>query len=135
MDPRISLVTLGVKDLAASVAFYRDVVGFPLSKKSSGDVAFFELRGTWLALFPAAALAKDAGVPAEGSGFRGVTLSHNMRSRAAVDMLFRDLEKKGATVVKPPSKAEWGGHTGYFADPDGHLWEVAYNPHFWVGPK
>ncbi len=134
MEPRISLITLGVKDLKASVAFYRDVLGLPRSKKSSGDAAFFELKGTWLALFPASALAKDAGVYAEGSGFRSVTLSHNLRSRAAVDMLFRELEKKGATIVKAPSKAEWGGYTGYFADPDGHLWKVAYNPHFRVGP-
>lgn len=134
MDPRISLVTLGVKDLKASASFYRDVLGLKPSKRSTADVMFFELRGSWLGLFSREALAKDAGVSAEGSGFRGVTLSHNLRSRASVDMLFSNLKKKGATIVKEPSKAEWGGYTGYFADPDGHLWEVAYNPQFWVGP-
>lgn len=135
MDKRISLITLGVKDLKKSVAFYRDVLGFKPSKYSMDEVAFFDLQGTWLGLFPAKELAKDAGVPAKGSGFRAVTLSHNLRSAAEVDRLFTHLKKHKTKIVKPAQKADWGGYSGYFVDPDGHLWELAHNPFFWPGPK
>lgn len=135
MHPRISLITLGVSDLAASVAFYRDALGLPLHAASNADVAFFELNGTWLGLFPTAELAKDAGVANDGTGFRGVTLSHNLATEAEVDALFAELASKKVVIVKPPTKADWGGYHGYFRDPDGHLWEVAHNPFMWVGPK
>ena len=131
MDARISLITLGVSDLRRSVRFYRDGLGLPLRPGSEG-VAFFETRGTWLALFPRAALAADAGVPSDGHGFGGITLAHNVRSREEVDALMKEAKGAGATVVKQPQDTDWGGYSGYFADPDGYVWEVAWNPHFWI---
>lgn len=129
MEPRLSLVTLGVRDLDASTRFYRDVLGLPQLDTPPG-VSFFELGRTWLSLYPRADLAADAGVPAEGSGFAGVTLAHNVRSEEEVDRLIADVERGGATIVKRPRKTDWGGYAAYFADPDGFLWEVAHNPHF-----
>lgn len=130
MDPRISLVTLGVDDLDRSTAFYRDGLGLPLRDDESEGVAFFELAGAWLALYPREALAEDATVSPEGSGFRGVTIAHNVASTEAVDAVIAEAEAAGATVVKPADETFWGGYSGYFADPDGHLWEVAWNPAF-----
>lgn len=131
MDPRISLITLGVADLARSIRFYRDGLGLPMRESPPG-VAFFETRGTWLSLFPREALAKDAGVALEGTGFRGFALAHNVRSEAEVDATLALAVAAGATLVKPAQKVFWGGYSGYFADPDGFLWEVAHNPHFWI---
>ena len=95
---------------------------------SAPSVAFFALRGTWLGLYARAALAEDAGVPAQGSGFRGFTLSHNVRSPEEVERVLAEAVAAGATLVRPARRAEWGGYSGYFADPDGFLWEVAHNP-------
>lgn len=135
MEPRISLITLGVRDLKRSVAFYRDGLGWPLSESTSGDsVAFFRTGGTILALFGWNDLAADATVPADGSGFRGVTIAYNAPSREAVDAALAKAEAAGATIVKPAQEVFWGGYNGYFADPDGHLWEVAWNPGFPLGP-
>jgi len=131
MEPRISVVTLGVEDLAASTAFYRDGLGLP-EHEWDGGITFLETSGTWLALYPREALAADATVPAEGSGFRGVTLAHNVASREAVDAVLAEAEAAGATLVKPATETDWGGYSGYFADPDGHRWEVAWNPHFYL---
>ena len=131
MEPRISLITLGVADLDRAVRFYRDGLGLPLREGFEG-VAFFTTKGTWLALYPWDELAADATVPAEGSGFRGFTLAHNVRSKEEVDALLAHVQTVGATLVKPAQEAEWGGYTGYFADPDGYLWEVAWNPFFWI---
>jgi catechol 2,3-dioxygenase-like lactoylglutathione lyase family enzyme len=131
MEPRISLITLGVADLDRAVRFYRDGLGLPLREGFEG-VAFFMTKGTWLALYPWDDLAADATVPAEGSGFRGFTLAHNLRSKEEVDALLAHVQTVGATLVKPAQEAEWGGYTGYFADPDGYLWEVAWNPFFWI---
>lgn len=136
MDPRISMITLGVRDLDKAVRFYQQGLGLP--KRPMPDdspVAFFELNGSWLGLFGHDSLAEDAGVDAEGSGFRGVALAHNVESPAQVDALLSQAQGAGATLVKPGQKTDWGGYSGYFADPDGHLWEVACNPHFWVGPR
>ena len=131
MEPRVSIITLGVSDMKRSVAFYRDALALPM--RPNGDsIAFFETKGTWLALFPREALADDATVPSEGSGFRGFTLAHNMRSREEVDTLLRQVKEAGAKIVKPANETDWGGYSGYFADPDGYLWEVAWNPHFWI---
>jgi len=132
MEPRLSIVTLGVSDLARSVRFYRDGLGLPLREGSGDVIAFFETKGTWLALFPREALAADANAGSSGAGFPGFTLAHNVRSREAVDELLREAEAAGASIVKPAEETDWGGYSGYFSDPDGFLWEVAWNPHFWI---
>ncbi len=131
MDARISLITLGVEDLDRSIEFYRDGLGLPLRDGPSG-IAFFTTSGTWLTLYPREKLARDAQVEASGSGFRGFSLAHNVRTREAVDEVMREAVAAGAEIQKQPEEASWGGYSGYFRDPDGFLWEVAWNPHFWV---
>lgn len=131
MEPRISLVTLGVEDLERSIRFYRDGLGLPQRDGPSG-IAFFETRGTWLSLYPRAALAEDAQVAPAGEGFRGFTLAHNVRTKEEVEPLIDRAVAAGGRLVKRARTASWGGHSGYFADPDGFLWEVAWNPHFWI---
>lgn len=134
MKPRISMITLGVRDLAISVKFYEQGLGFP-RMESPPEVAFFTLNGSWLGLYGREALAEDANVPTDGHGFEGFTLSHNVQSESEVDEVMDQAIKAGATIVKQPQKVFWGGYSGYFKDPDGHLWEVAHNPLFWVGPS
>ena len=129
MEPRISFVTLGVTDLERSTRFYADGLRLP-RLKSPPTVSFFELGKTWLALYPRDLLAAEAGVPAAGSGFSGFALAHNVRSRAEADRLLEEVVTAGGRVVKPVERAAWGGYAGYFADPDGFLWEVAWNPRF-----
>ena len=129
MEPRISFVTLGVRDLDAATRFYRDVLRLPQLRSPAG-ISFFELGRTWLALYPRDLLAADAGVPAAGSGFPGFTLAHNVRTQNGVAALLAEVAAGGGRIVKPAQRADWGGFTGYFADPDGFLWEVAWNPHF-----
>ena len=129
MEPRISLVTLGVTDLERATRFYRDVMKLP-QLQTPPEVTFFELGRTWLALYPRHLLAADAGVSAEGGGFPGFTLAHNVRSPEEVDAVLAEATKGGARLVKTGHRADWGGYTGYFADPDGFLWEVAWNPQF-----
>jgi hypothetical protein len=133
MNPRISMITLGVRDMAKAVAFYRDGLGFP-QMESPPSVAFFTLNGTWLGLYGHDELAEDASVSAAGSGFKGFALAHNVASEAEVDQVLAQAVAAGATLTKPAQKTFWGGYSGYFQDPDGHLWEVAHNPFFWVGP-
>lgn len=129
MKPKIGIVTLGVRDFARSLAFYRDGLGFPTHNfKADEDIVFFKLEGSWLALYPRDKLAEDATVPDDGKGFSGITLAHNEPSPEAVDKAFAEALKAGAKAVKQPQKVFWGGYSGYFADPDGYLWEVAYNP-------
>ena len=127
--PKISLVTLGVSDLGRARAFYADGLAWPVKDVPSDEIVFLPLAGAWLALFGREALAADSGVAPEGSGFRGVTLAHNVESRAAVDAFVARAEQAGARVVASPAEKPWGGYAGVFADPDGHLWEVAWNPH------
>jgi catechol 2,3-dioxygenase-like lactoylglutathione lyase family enzyme len=134
MEPRISMITLGVSDLEESVNFYELGLGLPKMDSPPGT-AFFTLNGTWLGLYPRDLLAKDATVPSPGDGFSGITLSHNVTSEAKVETVIRQAVEAGAKLVKPPQRASWGGFSGYFEDQDGHLWEVAYNPHFWIGPE
>ncbi|MDQ3698397.1 MAG: VOC family protein [Gemmatimonadota bacterium] len=129
MEPRISFVTLGVRDLERSTRFYRDVLRLP-QLATPPEVSFFELGRTWLSLYPRDLLAADAGVPDEGSGFAGFSLAHNVRSEADADALLAEVAAGGGRIVKPAQRAEWGGYSGYFADPDGFLWEVAWNPNF-----
>ena len=132
MEPRISIITLGVTDLPRSVEFYRDGLGLPLVDENTESIAFFKCRGTWLALYPREALAEDAGVATEGSGFSGVTLAHNVLTRKEVDALLETAVAAGATLVKPAQDTFWGGYSGYFADPEGYLWEIAWNPFFTI---
>lgn len=131
MEPRISLITLGVADLERSVRFYRDGLGLPQREGPDG-IAFFETRGTWLSLYPRKALAEDATLSAEGSGFPGFALAHNVGSPEEVDRTLQQARDAGATLLKPGQEVFWGGYSGYFSDPDGFLWEVAWNPHFTV---
>lgn len=134
MKTRISMITLGVEDLSKSIIFYEDGLGFP-RVESPPEVAFFSLNGTWLGLYSRVALAEDATVSSEGSGFNGFTLAHNVSTETEVDEVIKQAVAVGATLVKPAQKVFWGGYSGYFKDPDGHLWEVAHNPFLWIGPK
>ncbi len=134
MHPRISMITLGVENMEKSITFYRDGLGFP-KLDSPPEVAFFTLNGSWLGLYGRKALAKDAAVSSEGSGFNGFALAHNVGSETEVDKLMAQALTAGATLSKAAQKTSWGGYSGYFKDPDGYLWEVAYNPFFWIGPK
>lgn len=134
MKPRINMITLGVKDMEESIRFYQDGLGFP-RMPFDGAVAFFELSGSWLSLYPWKALAEDVGMPEKGQGFRGVTLAHNVGSKAEVDAAMAQAQQAGAAIVKAAQDVFWGGYSGYFSDPNGHLWEVAWNPHFRPGPS
>lgn len=129
MRQNISFITLGVTDLARSRAFYA-ALGWRESSGSQAEVAFFDAGGIVFALFGRAALAGDAGVPAAGSGFPGFALAHNVASADAVDHLLAEAVAVGARLVRPAGKVFWGGYRGYFADPDGFLWEVCWNPFF-----
>ncbi|GAA1216724.1 VOC family protein [Kitasatospora nipponensis] len=127
---RISIVTLGVADLARSSEFYA-ALGWERSAASSPEIVWFRTADSALGLFPTAALAADAGIPEGGEpAFRGVTLAINLESAQAVDEALAVAVEAGASVVKPPATAHWGGYSGYFEDPDGHLWELAHNPFF-----
>jgi uncharacterized protein len=129
MKPKISIVTLGVKDLPVSLKFYRDGLGFaPVGETK--DIAILKMEGAHLALYPRERLAGDATVSPEGSGFHGFTLAHNVKSKKEVDETLAFAVKAGAKLVKPGQDVFWGGYSGYFADPDDFLWEVAWNPFF-----
>ncbi|EMI60936.1 VOC family protein [Leptospira noguchii] len=134
MQPRMNLITLGVRDLEKAVHFYEQGLGFP-KMKFEGNVAFFMLNGTWLALYPWEELAADVGVSAEGDGFRGFTIAYNGQSKEEVDQVIAKAEKVGAKIVKRPQNVFWGGYSGYFQDPEGFYWEVAWNPGFYPGPS
>ena len=129
MQPRISLITLGVDDLARARAFYEDW-GWKPSSASQPEVAFYQANGLALALWSRAALAADAGVENARPGFSGIALAYNCRSKAEAHEIFARVIAVGARCLKPPQDTAWGGYSGYFADPDGHLWEVAWNPGF-----
>ncbi len=128
MEPRISMIGLGVQNLERSTAFYRDGLKFSISSSSNENITFFQLGPVVLSLYPWDKLAEDATVPAGGSGFRGVTLAHNVRNQAEVAEVLQLAEDAGGKIVKPAQDVFWGGHSGYFSDLDGHLWEVAFNP-------
>lgn len=129
MKSKISLVTLGVTDFDKSLRFYREGLGFKTHNyKEKDNVVLFEMEGTWLSLFPKHKLAVDATVSKEGSGFTGITLAHNVGSKEEVDRVFTLAISAGAKAIKKPQEVFWGGYSGYFADPDGYLWEVAFNP-------
>jgi uncharacterized protein len=135
MQQRVSIVTLGVADLKRSRAFY-ERLGWrrAMSKDDAEGIVFFQAGGMGLALYPRHELAKDAN-PADsnaaaGHGFGGITLAYNTRTRTEVDSVLKEAAGAGASIVKPAKEAFWGGYSGYFSDPDGILWEVAWNPSF-----
>ena len=129
MKPRVSIITLGVRDVARSRAFY-EALGFKASSASQETVTFFDGGGVVLGLYGRTLLAEDATVEDSVPGFSGVALAHNARSEADVDAVLAEAVAAGAKLIKPAGKVFWGGYSGYFADMDGHLWEVAFNPYF-----
>jgi catechol 2,3-dioxygenase-like lactoylglutathione lyase family enzyme len=128
------MVALAVNNLEKSVQFYRDGLKLPMLDSPPG-VAFFNLNGTWLGLSKREDLANDAGVASEGSGYSGINLAHNVASKEEVTEVLSEAIEAGGVLIKEAQQASWGGFHGYFSDPDGHLWEVAYNPFAWVGPE
>lgn len=134
MQPRITVITLGVQDLEASLRFYRDGLGFATEgivgqEFEHGAVVFIQLQaGLRLALWPRSSIAHDTGLVAGPASPTGMTLGHNVASRAAVDAVMAQAAAAGATLVKAAHDTFWGGYSGYFQDPDGHLWEVVWNP-------
>jgi len=129
MEQRMSVVTLGVTDLERAQAFYEQGLGWTLGA-AEGSIRFFQLNGLVLALYPRDALAEDAQVAGDDAGFAGVTLAYCTRSEEEVDEILHRAESAGGVIRKPAQKVFWGGYSGYFSDPDGHLWEIAHNP-FW----
>ena len=129
MKAKVSIVNLGVNDFKTSFEFYRDGLGFsPLGYKEGDDYVMFEMEGSKLGLFLRDKLANDVNMDSKGNGFSGFTLSHNVKSQKEVDEVWDHAISVGAKPVKKPIPTNWGGYSGYFADPDGYLWEVAYNP-------
>jgi predicted lactoylglutathione lyase len=129
MDARINMVTLGVKDVARSRAFY-ERLGFRASSASNPQIAFFNLSGVVLALYGRNALAEEVSSEKPGEGFSSTTLAQNRPTREEVNLTLQEAKAAGGRIVKPAQDTFWGGYSGYFADPDGHHWEVAWNPHF-----
>ncbi|MGB8800385.1 MAG: VOC family protein [Candidatus Acidiferrales bacterium] len=129
MEQRVSIITLGVTDLERGRQFY-ERIGWRRSVAKSEGIVFFQSGGMAVALYPREELAKDANVAPEGTGFQGLTLAYNARNRAEVDSVLADAVAAGAKLLKPAQEAFWGGYSGYFSDPDGFLWEVAWNPTF-----
>ncbi len=127
MQPRISTISLGVSDLDRSIAFYRDGLGMPL-KPGSEDEPFFETGNTSLTLCERSSLAEDAGVRDKGRGFHGVVLGQNVRSKVEVDSVLNQAKAAGGKITKPARDEDWGGYSGCFADPDGHLWQISWTP-------
>jgi uncharacterized protein len=130
MEQRLSMVTLGVADLDRSRRFYTDL-GWRRGNDDA-EVVFFQAGHMVLGLWSRGSLAEDARIPAAGSGFSGITLAYNTRTREEVDAVLAEATAAGATIPKPAEDTFWGGYAGYFADPDGHLWEVAWNPYWTI---
>ena len=133
MEQRLSVVTLGVADLERARRFYESL-GWQRGNRHE-SVVFFQLNGMVLSLFSREALAEDTQVPEAGSGFGGIVLAYNARSREDVDAVLAEAERAGARILKPAQDAFWGGYSGCFADPDGHPWEVAWNPEWELTPE
>ncbi|HKJ26697.1 MAG TPA: VOC family protein [Anaerolineales bacterium] len=136
MDPRIHIITLGVADLSRAYEFYHNGLGFPTSKKPEDGIIFFKTGGVCLALYPEKSLAEDVSpdFPAERSRFSGITLAHNTRKKEEVDAFLQQAVEAGGTLEKPAQDVFWGGYSGYFSDPDGYLWEVAYSDNWEFHP-
>lgn len=134
MDPRLNIITLGAHDVERSKRFYEGL-GWKASEASQGDIIFFQAGGVVLALYPRKLLAEDAMTNPAGSGFSGFTLAQNVDLKSKVSEALETAQKAGGKIVKPAQDVFWGGHSGYFSDPDGNLWEVAWNPHFHLNSK
>ena len=130
MRQKLNLITLGVDNFEKAIDFYERGLGWKKSSASQDDIAFFQLGGIVLSLYPRKLLAKDATVNDKGTGFPGITIAYNAKSEQEVDEVLKEVEGLGATIIKPAQKVFWGGYSGYFKDLDGHLFEVAHNP-FW----
>jgi uncharacterized protein len=136
MKPRISVITIGVNDLQRSLEFYRDGLGLVTkgiigTEFEYGAVAFFDLNaGLKLAIWPRSSIEKDTGIPRGVANATEMTIGHNVASKEEVDVVMAQAKKAGAVIVKPAQPAFWGGYGGYFQDPDGHLWEIVWNPEF-----
>jgi len=130
MDQRVSLITLGVENLERAKNFYEDVLGWTAAD-SPPEIVFFDLNGVVLSLFEHGNLAKDMGAARGMSAYRGFALAYNAKSKEDVDAIFAHLKQHGVMIEKEPEEVFWGGYSGYFSDPDGHKWEIAYNP-FWT---
>ncbi|HEX3204021.1 MAG TPA: VOC family protein [Nitrospiraceae bacterium] len=134
MKPRITLITLGVNDLERSLTFYRDGLGLPTrgivgTEFEHGAVAFFDLQNSLrLALWPRRSIAHDTAIPIQPPSATDFTIGHNVTSKEEVDAVMAQATRAGAKIIKPPSETFWGGYAGYFQDPDGHVWEIAWNP-------
>ncbi len=128
MEQRLTIVGLGVNNLIESTSFYENKFGWKKMKSSNENISFFQLNGLLLSLYPKDKLAEDAQVSAEGSGFKSFSLAYNTRSKEEVDEIIKSLSSKGVKVVKVPEEVFWGGYSGYIADLDDNLWEIAYNP-------
>lgn len=128
MEQKITFITLGANDLNASIDFYENKFGWKRSELSQDHIIFFELNGIHLSLYSRIELADDANIEPFGNGFNGFTISHNVNSKEEVDEIINVLRDKGVKIVKEPQSVFWGGYSSYVADPDGNLWEIAYNP-------
>jgi uncharacterized protein len=129
MEQRLNIITLGVNDLSSMTAFYQNVFGWEKSEMKNENISFFKLNGILLGLFERKALAEDATIDYHGEGFKGFTLAYNARDEKEVDDIINDLGAKGAKIIKAPHHVFWGGYSGYVADLEENLWEVAYNPY------
>jgi len=132
MEQRVSLITLGVSDLGRARAFY-EALGWTTGAAPADDVVFFQAGGMIVALWGREQLAEDS-VVTDGGGWGGITLAHNVRSPAEVDAVLAEAGAAGGTILRPGAETFWGGYSGVFADPDGHPWEVAHNPHWTIEP-
>jgi uncharacterized glyoxalase superfamily protein PhnB len=135
MDQRLTIITLGVENVKVSTDFYENTMGWIKMESSNENITFFKLNGIMLSLFQKDSLAEDAEVQAEGTGFKSFSIAYNANSKDEVNAVFKDLTDKRVKIIKQPKEVFWGGYSGYFADPDGFLWEVAYNPYLEMDAK
>lgn len=129
MESRLSIITLGVENLKQSADFYENKFGWVRSEMSNEGILFFQLNGTFLSLYNRNKLAEDVTIDSSGNGFKGFTLCYLTRSEAEVDAIIKKMRQAGVKIVKEPQKVFWGGYSSYIADPDGNLWEIAFNPY------
>jgi catechol 2,3-dioxygenase-like lactoylglutathione lyase family enzyme len=128
MEQKVTFLTLGVADIETSIDFYENKFGWKRSEMSNDDLIMYQLNGLFLALYPREELAKDATINQDGSGFKGFSISYNTKSELEVEEIVKELKDRGVQIIKEPQKVFWGGYSSYIADPDGNLWEIAYNP-------